>query len=591
MLRALMKLKSLLDASDAARLRRLLIVIAVMVFAEVGGIALVLPFLRLVADPDAIPRSEGLSWLYATVGFSSHRAMLVGIGWTVIALMGLSNLLGALGVWMRYRIAWSLAHSVSMRLVAAYSRLPYEFFLQRNSAQLIRKTIDDVNSLVIGVLITGCQCISQATVAVAIAVLLLFAHPMAAVSAFGLFTGVYGAIYLARRTYLLRLGEDRLEANYDRYRAFVEFIHGIKTIRSCNASEFFAKRFEEASERFSVINPKVHTTTQAPKYFVDTVVFGAILVLVLSMTDAQQTLSTSLPLITLFAVAGYRLLPAVNGVYAALAQFRGSLPAIDAIYGDIHAATKTENATDSKLVFDNEIRLDAISFHYETSGSDVVDQVSLRIPKGSRVAFVGPTGSGKTTLIDILIGLLQPQAGGLWVDNTRVNLANRSSWQATIGYVPQDVFVYDDRLEDNVAFGLPLDRDHVRQVCEIAQLSSFIENELSEGYRTVVGEGGCRLSGGQRQRLGLARALYRRPQVLVLDEATSALDAKTENAVIAAIHERLPGITIVMIAHRISTVRRCDRLFMMDRGRILSEGSYEDLLASSELFGQLARFT
>ena len=231
-----------------------------------------------------------------------------------------------------------------------------------------------------------------------------------------------------------------------------------------------------------------------------------------------------------------------------------------------------------------------MSFQYDNINQDVLKNVSLRIPKGEKIGFVGPTGSGKTTLINLIMGLLEPAEGTLSVDGTPIDTDSLADWQRRIGYVPQEIFLFDDTLAHNIAFGQAIDKDRLRAACKTAQIDAFIENELAGGYETYIGEGGVRLSGGQQQRIGLARALYRQPEVLVLDEATSALDNVTESHVVEAILEHLPNVTILMIAHRISTVQRCDRLFVLDRGEIIDHGSYDHLLESSSTFRDLARF-
>lgn len=590
MLSKLCKLRLLFDTRDTSRLGLLLLVVVGIAVLEVVGLASILPFLQLASDPESITSNAWLLWFYEGFGFTSRQSLLVSCGVTLICVLALSNGLAALSVWQRQRLAWAIAHDISMKLVDAYKKLPYEFFLRRNSASLIRKAIDDVNSLVIGVLLSGCQLVSQLVVSVAIFSLLIFVKPVVATLALGLFGGIYAVVYFARRTYLADLGEARLSANLDRYRGFVEFVSGIKSIRSGGAIDFFAKRFEEPSAAFALVNPRVQFAAQLPRYVVETMAFGAVIVLILIFVGQEQSLVTVLPTLTLFAVAGYRLMPAINNAYAATVQILSNYPAVQAILDDTLAAKLYVPASKGGLPFEHSIVVQDLSFTYSGSSQSVLQHVSLEIEKGTKVAIVGPSGSGKTTLVDIVIGLLHSTSGSLLVDGNEISRENVGCWQALVGYVPQEVFLFDDTVEANVTFGATLDRNRVEEACRIAQIDQFIQKELEEGYQAKIGERGVRLSGGQRQRLGLARAIYRSPEVLVLDEATSALDTQTEAAVVASLHSKLPGLTVIMIAHRISTVRRCDRLYMVDRGQLVDSGSYDELLASNETFREMSRF-
>lgn len=592
MLLALTQLRSLCSAQDVRRLWALLGVVIATGVLEVAGIASVLPFLQMASDPQAALTSPWLRQVVDTFGFTSHQNLLLATGCAVILFLTVSNCLAALASWLRQRIAWTIAHSVSIRLAHAYTRLPYRFFLNRDSADLIKSVIDDVNNLVDGVVIASCQLLSQLIMAGMILTLLAIVNPAVAISAFALFVGIYLLIFLLRRRYLTDLGRQRLAANSQRYVTFSDLMLGIKAVKSDGASDFFVGRFEKPSARFSQLQPLIHLSMTLPRYIVETVAFGAIIGVVLVLSDDDQIFVQTLPTVTLFALAGYRLMPAVNTAYVSMAQILSSYPAIENIHRDIHAAPPALSAEQqASPTFSRSIELRDIGFRYTAADRPVLQALSLTIPKGRKVALVGPSGSGKTTLIDILTGMLVPGQGSILIDGAPINEANTTGWQKLIGYVPQEVYLYNDTIERNIAFGSePLDQEKVREACRIAQISETIETEMPAAYQTLVGEQGVRLSGGQRQRLGLARALYRSPQVLVLDEATSALDSKTEGKVMAAIYDELPSVTIVMIAHRISTVRRCDWLYAMDRGQLVAQGTYADLLASDNLFRDLAKF-
>ena len=588
---AIIKLRALLDSDDAVRLIKLLGIIALMAILEVAGIASILPFLTLATSPEAITDNQWVAWAYQTAGFDSHRQMLIASGCCVIGLLTMSDLLAIASIWQRQKLAWQIAHSISMKLVRAYAELPYQFFLENDSADLIKKIVNDVQGLVNGVFLAGSQVLCQLLVSFTILCMLLLVDFWIAITAFLLFAGIYLVVFLLRRSYVAGLGKEQLDANRVRYKTFAELITGIKTIKSEGVKSFFVDRFEKGSDRFTLVHPKLAFIAAMPRYIIEIISFGGVVLLTLYLVITSNDFINIIPTLAIFALAGYRLLPAVNTAYGSMTQVISSFPAIEAIYQDIHAVADAPSPETKEIAFKESIRLDGLSFRYRPDAPLVVDDVTLSISKGTKVAFVGPTGSGKTTLIDNLMGLLIPQDGTLSVDGVVIDETTRASWQRMIGYVPQEVFLYDDTIARNVAFGAEkVDRDRVEEVCRTAQLSGFVE-ELGEKYETKIGERGVRLSGGQRQRLGLARALYRHPQVLLLDEATSALDNVTERHVVDAIHGQLPGVTIIMIAHRISTVRKCDRLYMIDRGKLVAEGNYEELLSSSDLFAELARFS
>ena len=590
MLASLKKFMSLLERKDKQRLVVLFTIVIAMSFVQVAGIASILPFLHLAANPEALQEHAWLQRMYNLVGFSSHRSMLVACGWSIMVLLGFSNALSAFSVWQRQRLAWTIAHKVSVRLLRTYTSLPYAFFLHHNSADLMKKIINDVNDLVNGVLLAGFQFISQLIIASMLFALLLVVSTGVALGAVGFLGLAYGVIYLARRKYLEKLGRERLDSNYVRFKTFSELITGIKAIKTDGARTFFMNRFEGADKKFTEIHPKVHFTTVVPRFVVETLAFTAIIGYMLFLLTSGKDFADAIPMLSMFALAGYRLMPALNTAYISAAQMLSSYAAIDVIYDDIHQVIDLPEECEKAIEFTREIALEQVSFGYEEGQGLVIDGISLCIPKGDKVAFVGSTGSGKSTLINMLMGLLPLAQGAIKIDDVDLSSETMTAWRQKIGYVPQDVFLYDDTIARNIAFGAEeVDMERVQQACDIAQIRTFIEQDLTLEYETEIGERGVRLSGGQQQRLGLARALYRAPQILILDEATSALDNATERLVIETIQQRLPDVTMIMIAHRMSTVEHCDQLYVLNQGKVVDQGRYETLLSSSSLFKELTR--
>jgi ABC-type multidrug transport system fused ATPase/permease subunit len=303
-----------------------------------------------------------------------------------------------------------------------------------------------------------------------------------------------------------------------------------------------------------------------------------------------------LPLITVYAFGGYRLLPALQKVFSAITKIRYNLPIVEILHHDYYSLPETGEKPESQrrpeaLSFTRTIELENIRFRYPNTEEDVIKNQSLSIRANTSVGFVGPTGCGKTTTIDIILGLLEAQSGSLRVDSREITAKNRSNWQANLGYVPQSIFLVDDSIRKNIAFGIAeneIDEESVIKAAQVANLHDFIMNDLDRGYETMVGERGVRLSGGQKQRIGIARAVYHDPSVLILDEATSALDGLTENAIMDAIHNLSHKKTILMIAHRLTTVRECDEIFIMEKGVIVDRGTYDELIQRNESFRKMA---
>lgn len=585
------KFNSLFSETDRKRLVRLFLAIILIAFLQVAGIAAVLPFLDLAANPDRLAEGNWLSPAYTAMGLTDPRTALVIAGVVVVLLLAGSNAASAYLVWQRQRIAWSVAHHLSLRLVKSYIALPFAFFLRNSSADLIKKNINDVNNIVNGVLLEGSNLATYLLTSGMILTLLMLVEPVATLLAGGLLLCMFGAVAVARRRYLSRLGRETLQMNQRRFETFVDIVGGIKTIKTDGAWPFFTDRFAVASHAFSLLNPKVQSAAVMPRFVVEVVTLGGIVLATTYLVSSGASMNDAMPSLTLFAVAAYRLIPALAGAYSAYVKVVSSYPAVDSIYEDLQNPDLRVPVPPQPIRFNKCIEIEKLSFRYDLVNPLVLDDVTLKIAKGEKVGFVGPSGSGKSTLIDIIMGLFSPISGRVLIDGVVLDASTKENWRARIGYVPQSVFLYDDTIARNIAFGQdPVDVDRLREACDWAQLSGFVASQ-ADGFDTLLGERGVRLSGGECQRIGLARAFYRQPEVLVLDEATSALDSQTEEAVIRSIERYLPHTTALMIAHRISTVQHCDRLFVMSRGKVHAEGSFAQLMGTNKLFRDLARIS
>ena len=540
---------------------------------QVIGITSIFPFLAIAADPERIRHSHfGLRFL-ALLPPMSNRDLLIIAG--VIAIVGLlfSNAINLLAEYARTRYAQNFAHWLRLRLLRRMASQPYTYFLQRNSGDLLKKVMGDVANYTTGVLLPLLDSVARGLTAVLLLVTVFLVQPVIALSAAIVLGGFYILVFrlLARKR---REVDDNLRISVGGlFRETQQMLGGIKPVKVHRAEEHFLSRFARHSAILARMSARMPIFANTARYIVEPLAFGGLVVAVLLLAMRGRDFSDILPNLGVMALAGYRLMPSLQLLYSQLTQVSSMRHAVDEVYDEFAAAetdrsigpaVSIEVVTGAKpLVWTDAIALREVSFRYPGIRRHVLDRLSLNIPKNSSVGVIGPTGSGKSTLVDLLLGLYQPTTGEILIDGQPLTTALVRSWQATIGYVPQDIFLIDDNIARNIAFGLPddeIDRARLRDVCAMVQILDFIETELLHGFDTDVGERGIRLSGGQRQRIGLARALYHCPSLLILDEATSALDTATEAKLLQALNNLTGKLTMVVAAHRLSAVANCDHL-------------------------------
>jgi len=520
--------------------------------------------------------------------------MLVSIGIAVLVYMALSNAFVAFVDWIQVRFSMRVAHRLAGRMIRSYINEPYEFFLTRGSVDLLKRVVQEVNIFVQQVLIAGLNVVSKGLVAFVIFLLLFIVDAKLATIVFMVLGGSYAAIYLVKRNLLLSLGQERLEANAVRFKSVSDLMTGIKEIQLYDARSYFYRRFFDASLRLSKIFPRIHLISQTPRYLVETLAYGGILLVTLYLLEFKGSIGDVIPVLSLYVLSGYRLIPSVQGMFQSVTIVKQAWPVVDEIITDYNRNGSriaiSRSVSQDRLPFEDTFSFKDVSFTYQGEDSAVLKSISFDIKRGSHVAFVGRTGSGKTTLVDVLTGLLSPTSGEITVDGTPLTNENMVRWQQQIGYVTQELFLFDDSVARNIAFGVPddeIDLDRVKDAAKVAQAHEFIMEQLPKGYDTMIGERGVRLSGGQRIRLGLARALYRRPSVLIMDEATSALDTITERAIIDELVQSPAEFTLILIAHRMSTVKSCSPIFLIEDGILSDAGTFSDLLKTSETFSEM----
>lgn len=591
---ALRKILALLSPSERRRGLFVVGLMIVMAFLEIVGAASVMPFLAVLARPEVIDEQPLLGWFYRISGVDSINNFLIVLGIGAFALIIFSAVFRIITKFAIYRFTEMRRHSIGSRLLEAYLKQQYSFFMSRHSDDMAKSILSEVDQLVALVLTPAFNILANAVVAVAIVILLIVVDPMLALIVGGTIGGSYALIYMAVRGLLGRTGQERATANSQRFTAAGDAISGIKEIKLLGREQVYLRRFSEPSRRFSSRQAISMTAAEVPKYLIEAVGFGGILGLALYLMIKGDGIGQALPLLGLYAISGYRLLPAAQQIYSGVAKLRFGMPAVDEVYSDIVSyggGAKEVLTTPEPIVPLASIALEDVSYTYPGAERPALQNMNMVIPVGASVGIIGGTGAGKTTTVDLLLGLLSPTTGSLRVDGTEISAGNVRAWQRSVGYVSQEIFLFDASIMGNIAFGVDperIDMEAVERAAKAAQLHDFIVNELPMGYRTGVGERGVRLSGGQRQRIGIARALYSDPPVLVLDEATSALDTATESAVMEAVRSLHGKKTIIMIAHRLKTVEQCDRIFLLKDGKVWAEGDFGSLYANEPELRRLA---
>ena len=567
----------------------LFIMTLIMALLDMIGVASILPFIAVLTNPEIIQTNNILNNMFVfskRIGVENNQHFLIVLGFLVFTLLIISLAFKACTTYAQMRFAQMREYSIGKRLVEGYLHQSYSWFLNRHSADFGKIILSEVNKVIFNGLYPLMDMIAKGLIAIALISLLFIADPKLA-SLVGAFLGVaYGLTYKLMRKYLIRIGKETLKSNKSRFIAISEAFGAIKEVKVSGLEQIFVKRFSDPAKIFARNQTSAAVIRELPRYVLEAIAFGGIMLVLLYMMIKVGSLNNVLPLISLYVFAGYRLLPAVQIIYSSFTAISFVGPSLDKLYDDIKFLDSIKLNHDNDLVpLNKSINLKNISYNYPNSSRTALKNINISIPANSTVGLIGTTGSGKTTTVDIILGLLKPQKGTLEVDGKVILENNYKTWQRSIGYVPQNIYLADDTISANIAFGVNLENikeDLVEKASKIANLHDFIIDELPDQYQTIIGERGVRLSGGQRQRIGIARALYYNPNILILDEATNALDNFTEKAVMDAVNNIGNNKTIIIIAHRLSTVKKCDNIFMLKKGEIEIQGSFEELTKVNE---------
>ena len=593
-------LKKILDLLTPLEKRRailLLFLILISAFVDVLGVASILPFIGLLANPNLIESDKFLLYIYNKsnlIGINSYQDFFFLVGILVFTTLIVSLFLRAITNYAQIRFIYMREYSIGRRLLEGYLFQPYTWFLNKNSSDFGKNILSEVTSLIHNVLIPTISLIAHSVVTIVMLTLVVIVDPELAFNVGLVLFLSYGVTFYLIKKYLSSIGVERAIANQDRFKGFNEAFGAIKELKFYGLEKNYIERFSGSAEIFAKNNSIAQTFAQIPRYIIEAVAFGGMIILVLFLMNKRGDFSQIISYIALYAFVGYRLIPATQSIYNSIAIIRFSQPFLRNLHNEYMTLKKTE----VKKIFllqpislSKLIDLRDVSYSYPGSTILTLKNINIQITAFSKVGIVGSTGSGKSTLIDLILGLLEINKGTIRVDENIINKQNIRSWQESISYVPQQIFLSDASIAENIAFGQDIkniDLEAMEEAAKIANLHEFVSNELPKNYKTLVGERGVRLSGGQRQRIGIARAFYNKPKILILDEATSALDTPTEKKVMDNIQNLKDKITIIIVAHRLSIVKICKKIFILEKGEIKCQGTYEELIANNKDFLTMA---
>ncbi|EWH00299.1 multidrug ABC transporter ATPase [Halomonas sp. BC04] len=573
------------------------VLVVLMAFSEVASVVALGPFMALVGDVSRLEGDGVLAYMYQISGFTESSDFLFWLGVSVLLVLGFSTCISMFTVWRLSLYGQQLGAELSIRLYRYYMQQPWLFHSAGSSSQLTSKISQECRRVTASIIAPLMQMNAKVMMTLFMVMAVFMFNPIVAAVGVGVFLISYLLLYRTVRRKLISNGKAISRTQQDLFTLMAEGFGGIKDVLLLGRQEIFNERFEKSSRRLGRANGTTNALSQVPRYAMEMVAFGAIIFLVLFLLAAHQSnLGTILPILSVYALAGFKLLPAFQQIYTSVSTIRSNLAAFDAIRDDLYASRHVGQEVLPSveqvgcLVPELAVELRDVLFHYPGKSEPALNGLSLTIPASQVIGLVGASGSGKSTAIDMLLGLIEPDKGQLLIDGKPLAEEQKRAWQNSLGFVPQSIFLADASIRENIAFGLPpekINEQRVERAAGMAHLDELLA-QLPKGLDTRVGERGIQLSGGQRQRIGIARALYDDAKVLVLDEATSALDGITERLVMDAIHDFSGKKTIIMIAHRLATVKQCDNIYLMANGQVIDQGKYDELFERNLTFKRMA---
>lgn len=598
MLKVIKQLFVLLTDKQLKQFYLLQVLVVIMAFTELLGIASIAPFMALVGDISILETNGVFAQLYQLSGLNNPMDFLFYTGVIVLVMLTFSTVISMFTTWRLSIFGARIGTEIADRLYTYYMQQSWQFHASGSSAQLTKQVSTEAARISSQIVQPLMIMNSKLVLALFISISIVIYDPVIAILGLFIFSLAYFVLYRLVRQKLESNGQQLSEVSTRRFRLMNEGFGGIKDVLLLNRSHDFITRFHDSGKVFARAQGTNIAISQVPRYFIELIAFGAMISLVLVLIKVHSgNLGEVLPILAVYALAAFKLLPALQQIYSSLSQIKGNTAAFEAVKDDLERSfdsqkTSSDTVVSTSIDLKRSIKLSNIEFTYPGKERPAVDGVNMSIPVNSVIGLVGSSGSGKSTLIDLLLGLLTPQQGGIYVDDIRITADNKRAWQDLLGFVPQSIFLSEGSIAENIAFGIPakdISLKKVNKALKLANLTELVE-QLPDGVNTRVGERGVQLSGGQRQRIGIARALYHEAEVLVFDEATSALDGITEKIVMDAIHEFSGQKTIIMIAHRLKTVEKCDLIYFMEHGKIIDYGTYQELVIRNVKFKEMAKY-
>ncbi len=567
----------------------------VVAFMELAGIFSIVPYIAILSNPSLLETNKYLAWLYKFSGAASPSNFMIILGIAIILILLSKNLLTGFAKYLQYKFSYRVQHVLASKLLASYLAKEYSFFTTHNTSLLLRNVVSISDSLVRGILVPMLMLLTDIMVLCFITVALLLVEPMAVLLVVVVFGGLTVVTHKLLTKKITRLGDVRNTTSGKLHEIIAQSMQGIRDVKILQKERFFMKKFDKTSLELTNGDAVFMTSMEIPPLIHEFVGLTAIVFLVILMIRWKVEFQSIIPMISFFVVAAYRISPIIGRLSHSLQSLKYYDHAMEIFYNDLvmceqdDAGKFDEHEGSERIAFNDSIVLQGISYRY-SGGVQALKNINLTIHKNKAVAFVGGSGAGKTTLVDILAGFLEPQEGSIEVDGVKVTQANKKAWTRSIGYIPQNIYLMDSSFKNNIAFGVEedaVDQGRFDKAVRISQLEQVIKD--AGGREADLGERGIRLSGGQSQRVGIARSLYNDPDLLIMDEATAALDNKTEAEIVDNLEKLTKEKTVIVVAHRLTTIKECDVIFVMKDGEVVDSGTYDGLLESSEYFRELAR--
>lgn len=571
------------------QLALLLVIMVLASLAEVASIGMVLPFLGALMSPERVFEHFMVQPIVALLGVTTVSQLILPLTILFILSVLFAGAMRLILLWSQTRLGHAIGSDFSIQIYQSTLFQPYSVHVARNSSQVVDGISSKAGAVVHSALLPLLTIVSSGAILISVLIVLLTINPVIASVAFGAFGAIYACMVLATRSRLMSYSQRISLESTKALKVLQEGLGGIRDVLIDGTQATYCKIYQEAELALRRSQANVQIIAGAPRFLIESLGMALIAILAYGFAGPGQGIASVIPVLGALVVGAQRMLPVLQQLYSSWSGIRGGQFSLKDVLEllDQPLPKYAAEPLPAPISFQESIRLNQIGFRYVESGPWVLQGVTLEIPKGNRIGFIGTTGSGKSTMLDVLMGLLPPTEGSLAIDGVSITAENYRAWQAHIAHVPQTIFLADTTIAENIAFGIPpekIDHERVKYAARQAQIADTIES-WSHQYDTVVGERGIRLSGGQRQRIGIARALYKQADVIVFDEATSALDNETENAVMQAIESIGKDITILIVAHRLTTLKGCDRIVELEQGQVKRIVGSAEIISKEKLRG------